>query len=362
MSLRPSSRTEVRKKSYKIGVDADEARRRREDNLVEIRKNKREDNLLKKRREGLLQSQQLPDTSQSPALLEKRLESIPAMVQGVCSEDPATQIEATTHFRKLLSIERSPPIDEVINAGVVPRFAEFLGRHDLPQLQFEAAWALTNVASGTSEHTRVVMEHGAVPKFIQLLSSASDDVREQVKPALPVLQQLIHMNDEEVLTDACWALSYLSDGPNDKIQAVIEAGVCPRLVELLLHPSPTVLIPALPTAGNIVTGDDAQTQYVIDNQVLPCLNQLLSEKHKKSIKKEACWTISNITAGNRAQIQAVIEANIILPLVHLLQHAEFDIKKEAAWAISNATSGGSHDQIRYVNISICPFLMLYFHH
>lgn len=83
------------------------------------------------------------------------------MVQGVWSEDPAAQVEATTHFRKLLSIgiylfrcfwlfflnsplpltivlltvERSPPIDEVIKAGVVPRFVEFLGRHDLPQLQ-----------------------------------------------------------------------------------------------------------------------------------------------------------------------------------------------------------------------------------
>lgn len=56
----------------------------------------------------------------------------------------------------------------------------------------------------------------------------------QVKPALPALTGLIHSNDEEVLTDACWALSYLSDGTNDKIQAVIEAGVCPRLVELLL--------------------------------------------------------------------------------------------------------------------------------
>ncbi|CAL5380436.1 unnamed protein product [Camellia sinensis] len=416
MSLRPNSRTEVRKKSYKTGVDADEARRRREDNLVEIRKNKREDNLLKKRREGLLlQSQQLSDASQTPAAIERRLESIPLMVQGVWAEDPAAQIEATTQFRKLLSIERSPPIDEVIKAGVVPRFVEFLGRHDLPQLQFEAAWALTNVASGTSEHTRVVIEHGAVPKFVQLLSSASDDVREQavwalgnvagdspscrdlvlgqgalmpllaqlnehsklsmlrnatwtlsnfcrgkpptpfeqVKPALPVLQQLIHLNDEEVLTDACWALSYLSDGPNDKIQAVLEAGVCPRLVELLLHPSPTVLIPALRTVGNIVTGDDAQTQFVIDNHVLPCLYQLLTQNHKKSIKKEACWTISNITAGNRSQIQAVIEANIILPLVHLLQHAEFDIKKEAAWAISNATSGGSHEQIRYLASQGC---------
>ncbi|KAG5525478.1 hypothetical protein RHGRI_031955 [Rhododendron griersonianum] len=360
MSLRPNSRTEVRKKSYKTGVDADEARRRREDNLVEIRKNKREDNLLKKRREGsnLHQSQQLSDGSQNPVAIEKRLESIPLMVQGVWSEDPVAQVEATTQFRKLLSIERSPPIDEVIKAGVVPRFVEFLGRHDLPQLQFEAAWALTNVASGTSEHTRVVIEQGAVPKFVQLLSSSSDDVREQVKPALPVLQQLIHLNDEEVLTDACWALSYLSDGPNDKIQAVIEAGVCPRLVELLLffsasHPSPTVLIPALRTVGNIVTGDDAQTQFVIDNHVLPCLYQLLSNNHKKSIKKEACWTISNITAGNRNQIQAVIEANIILPLVHLLQHAEFDIKKEAAWAISNATSGGSPEQIRYLASQGC---------
>ena len=46
-------------------------------------------------------------------------------------------------------------------------------------------------------------------------------------------------------------------------------------------------------------------------------------------------------------LQAVINANIIAPLVHLLQNAEFDIKKEAAWAISNATSGGSHEQIKY---------------
>lgn len=43
----------------------------------------------------------------------------------------------------------------------------------------------------------------------------------------------------------------------------------------------------------------------------------------------------------------MVEANIIGPLVNLLQNAEFDIKKEAAWAISNATSGGAHEQIKY---------------
>lgn len=377
--------------------------------MVEIRKSKREESLQKKRREGLQAAQQFPAAIQS-SNTEKKLESLPSMVAGVWSDNSSAQLEATTQFRKLLSIERSPPIEEVISAGVVPRFVEFLMREDFPQLQFEAAWALTNIASGTSENTKIVIDSGAVPIFVKLLASPSDDVREQavwalgnvagdsprcrdlvlgngallpllaqlnehaklsmlrnatwtlsnfcrgkpqppfeqVRPALPALERLVHSNDEEVLTDACWALSYLSDGTNDKIQAVIEAGVCPRLVELLLHPSPSVLIPALRTIGNIVTGDDMQTQSVINHGALPCLLSLLSHNHKKSIKKEACWTISNITAGNKEQIQNVIEAGLIGPLVSLLQNAEFDIKKEAAWAISNATSGGTHEQIKYL--------------
>jgi importin subunit alpha-6/7 len=166
---------------------------------------------------------------------------------------------------------------------------------------------------------------------------------------LPVLAKLVYSLDDEVLIDACWAISYLSDGANDKIQAVIEAGIPRRLVELLMHASTSVQTPALRSVGNIVTGDDVQTQVIINCGSLPALLSLLGST-KDGIRKEACWTISNITAGNSTQIQAVIDANIIPPLINLLSLGDFKTRKEACWAISNATSGGLQkpEQIRYL--------------
>jgi hypothetical protein len=116
-----------------------------------------------------------------------------------------------------------------------------------------------------------------------------------------------------------------------------------------MHASTAVQTPALRSVGNIVTGDDVQTQVIINCGALPCLLSLLSST-KDGIRKEACWTISNITAGNSGQIQAVIDANLIPPLIHLLGNGDLKTRKEACWAISNATSGGLQkpEQIRYL--------------
>eukprot|EP00798_Chlamydomonas_sp_ICE-L_P008290 gene8290-1560_t len=403
----------------KSGIDADEARRKREDNIIELRKSKRDEGLQKKRQTHATPDSAIEESNKVPQAPQQLLNELPAMVAGVYSANVQDQYEATQKFRKLLSIGHK-------------------GWGHEAKVKFEAAWALTNVASGTSDHTKVVIDkkavpifvpllnspsnsanshhitivtvvidENAVPIFVQLLNSPSDDVREQAvwalgniagdspkcrdyvlnfnalpplleqlvdgskmsmlrnatwtlsnfcrgKPpppfqltraALPTLARLITSQDDEVLTDSCWALSYLSDGDNDRIDKVIEAQVCPRLVDLLLHHSPAVLVPALRTVGNIVTGNDMQTQAVIGCGVLPRLLSLLMTNHKKSIKKEACWTISNITAGTKDQIQAVIDHNLIPPLISMLSTAEFDIKKEAAWAVSNATSGGTVEQI-----------------
>lgn len=441
-TLRPSGRAEQRRKGFKKAIDADESRRKREDQMTQVRREKREESLQKKR----FAADSSPGSPVSPSRAsqsnannnekdelrlrrERQLRYIPTLIAALQIENASVsyRVEAVKQFRRMLSKEPDPPIDAVIQSGAVPYFIRFLQQQESAELQYESAWSLTNIASGSSEHTRIVVESGALPLFVKLLSMETNkSVREQaiwalgniagdssefrdsviaceaLDPLLHIIMspsssesmirngtwalsnlcrgkpspefdsikrcfgcflRLLSVEDTEVIMDACWALSFLTDECHSRaIRAVIDAGVVPRVVELLMHKDTKVVSPSLRIVGNIVAGDNDETQYVLNCHALGCLYHLIHNVPKKSILKEVVWILSNITAGNKQQIESVYRANLFPVIVRLLYRSEFDIKKEAAYAISNATSGGSHDHIKHLIYdcscieAMCPLL------
>ena len=106
------------------------------------------------------------------------------MVSTSLTIDPTVVLEASTIIRKLLSIEVNPPIQAVLDTGILPRVVELLDDKHPYRQQFEASWILTNIGTGDTEQTRQVVQSGAVPILIHLLDSSHKDVQEQAIWAL----------------------------------------------------------------------------------------------------------------------------------------------------------------------------------
>uniref|UniRef100_A0A3B3ZC03 Importin subunit alpha n=1 Tax=Periophthalmus magnuspinnatus TaxID=409849 RepID=A0A3B3ZC03_9GOBI len=366
------------------GKDTNELRRRRAEVSVELRKAKKDEQILKRRNVESPVDEHVEEQDSNGQTTQWSVEKI---LEGMHSESLPYQLQATQAARKLISRGKNPPIDSIIEAGLIPRFVYFLSLSECAPIQFEAAWALTNIASGTSEQTKAVVEGGAITAFINLVSSPHPHISEQaiwalgniagslssfhvflivlftaylrnltwtlsnlcrnkdpappleaVVQLLPGLLHLLHSTDKEVLADTCWAVSYLTDGSNERIELVVRAGLVPHLVRLLAY----TVYPKL---------------YVLNAGALALFPQLLRHP-RHNIQKEAAWTVSNITAGKHSQIQEVIDAGLIPILVEILRHGEYKTQKEAVWAITNFTSGGTVEQVGYlVNCHVLPSLV-----
>ena len=413
-----------RRSQFKKGIDADESRRRRNETSISLRKSKKDEGIAKRRARVMAPTTMTSDgdafpTPCAPVVHGKSpkdkvytINDIPSFMQqlheiqqsGVMDGDRLHNI--AQGFRKIMSVENNPPVHEVLNSGALPFLIQMLSLNN-HRVQFEAAWALTNIAS--TDQTASIVEAGAIPPLVQLLTSSNADAREQsawclgnvagdsatlrevvlasnalqplllnitkpestslmnncvwalsnfcrgkprpdigqVESAIPVIIDILRGDNEDAKIDALWALSYISDGEEEHINAVLRCNAAQLLVGLLGEDS-RMLTPALRTVGNVVTGNDKQTQAMLDANLLDKMKFLLNHE-RRMIKKETCWVLSNIAAGTIKQIGSVLGKNgCMAQVADMAEHATWEVRKEAIWVVSNVCTGGNNVHVQSV--------------
>ena len=144
----------------------------------------------------------------------------------------------------------------LINKGVIDGFVGLLKSPHVELIE-QVIWGLGNLAGDGPRIRNLVINAGAVGPIADYCDQApagSSFVRNAswtlsnicrgrpapdftlISRAISSLAKVLLENDsEEIISDVCWAISYISDGGQEHIPSLLETNVLPRLVQLLEH-------------------------------------------------------------------------------------------------------------------------------
>jgi importin subunit alpha-1 len=295
--------------------------------------------------------------------------------------DSKSICEFSYNHRLLHYLDEEIRRTNAIRAALVPIFVKFLLKTDHRRFQYEAAWALTNITSGTTEDTQLVIDCGAVPLLVEMLKSN---------------------HDPEYIDAAVWVLgNIMGDSPKAR-DLVLEYGVVPIFCDILLNKEEKrVYSPLVKTVtwavANIYRKTPRPPLFVAELIVKPVLKALQSAD--VDVVKECCWTLSyisegefpfvellinagtlsvlindvvprffsrslvirpivrilgSVAAGTTEQTQAVLDSNPLPALLQLLDCPIPIIAKEICWTLSNITAGTEIQLYSLLESNILP--------
>lgn len=414
------------------GRGTKDQRKKREEEQFELRRQRTEELMNKKR-----------DINLSEPADYLNLDSIK---QKLFANDLNQNYDGINSCRQMLSVKTDAPIKPIIDSGLVPRFVELLNLKPanhaensalIERIRFESAWVFTNLASRETEHTKYLVELGIVPLLAKILNEKDLEMIDQTvwalgnisgdcekyrdavldtgaldvvlnlivrfyplndhvvllrnlvwllsnlnrgtNPSVPlanmektfsVIVQIIGSHDKNVISDAFWCLSYLADSTSTLVDQILKSPVMERchnlfaaFVEALkrntaetnssggyfnsksvIYDEKSAKIGAtsccsmLRFIGNIVSGSDSNTDFIIDHGFLafiePIFYRFESSKRAR-IRNDICWLISNLSAGTEKQINHIFELGLHKIVIYAISHCELFVRHEAIPAIKH---------------------------
>jgi importin subunit alpha-6/7 len=187
---------------------------------------------------------------------------------------------------------------------LLPVLKRFLKSSDSEVLSY-TCWTLSHLCDSAS-HIAVVVtpDGGLVPRLVELLLHASWRV---TKPALRTIGNIVCAEAAD----------------EDFTEVILEYQAVPRLKDLISHTNREIQKEACWTLSNISAGTVDQIQAVIDSGAIPFLVDLVqSSRTDHEVRSEACWVVLNATScGSDAQIEVLVSEGCVAVLGVLLTEA-----------------------------------------
>lgn len=258
------------------------------------------------------------------------------------SDDEDVVLQAALCLRNLSagSIERK---QAVIEAGVPELLPQLMAGNFKDSTMEEIFSVFTNIADGNTDQKQVLFDCQAVQPAVQIMNSSNLKVagfatwgigtlanegtvaqKQQIIDfqALPILVSLLSSKDIRLSEYAACAIKDICESKEGvdvsvQIQAIINAGALPPLIQLLKSSATDASDESLNAFINISACDSDRCQAVLDAGVLPFIDKFL--KHPKlSCKKRAMAFLENATRYNVLQVSTILEAVSSDDIVNLL--------------------------------------------
>lgn len=407
-----------RRSSKMTGLNVQALRRSRASTQIQLRKTKKNDSLSKRRRSvDFSQAAVSADTDiDLPKLIANlkssspTLQSVKQVRQFVCSSDspPPPEItnqdvihaiaKLTRHSNTdllhealwlLTNVSAADHTDVVVESGVVPTLIGLQEHYD-PKIRHQAMWTLGNIAGDNTSYRDDLIEANILqgvalnvynPENDAILKEGAWEIHNLVRgqqtstwfgmltPLLPILSHLLSSEDGGVIEEICWTIVDASDSKKqllkDKLINLFQSagGLIGRLHDLLsTSDSLSILLPTLKIFGNFCSGSSPIfTQRCLDLNITAVLPKFLNHASKR-MRREAAYLVSNIAAGEKAQVRSLLWCNdgakIVRTIVNIAKDDVFPVRKEAVFALCNICSDNDRREVEFCIENDCVRAMV----
>ena len=246
----------------------------------------------------------------------------------VCSiQDPstATKLHGLMKLRQL-TCTSNWPVDRVIGTGVIEYVISLLTSSD-HNIQYEAIWCLTNIASGDHRQTTIVLK--AVPVLLQILGGTNPNLQDQ----------------------ASWTIGNIAGDSDEFRHVLIANGAVKPLVDYALASAAASVSTqhnetcdrartAAWALSNLTRGATPAAEFMNLNAMSSFIALMVTHTDKKLVA-EICWIFAFLSAKEIESVEKLVELELIQALISVVEASDYSTLEPvpALRCLGNLSSG-----------------------